>query len=153
MVNRFAGRDDTVMAGCAVADNTHMVKRYLGKDNGAGVADRTILGGWQVIAGKSGTDHAIVTRCTVVNDTCMIIRTGGKGARGMTNATILRGWHVVDRLASCAIDVRTIVTGPAGLYAKVDAGVVEHVPEREASGVVAPAAIVGSDGVGVCFSY
>lgn len=96
MINCFTGRDDAVMAGCAVADNTHMVKRYLGKDNGAGVADRTILCGWQMISGKSGTDDAIVTGCTVADDAGMIIHTGGKGARGMTNTAILRGGHVVD---------------------------------------------------------
>ena len=30
---------------------------------------------------------------------------------------------------------------------------IEHIPNREASGIVAPAAIVGSDGVGDRFSY
>lgn len=141
------------MAGCAVADNIHMVKRRLGKGDRAGVTDRTILCGWQVIVGKSSTDHAIVTRGTVVNDTSMIIHASGKGARGMTNTAILCGWHVVDRLASCAIDVRTIVTGPAGLYAKVDAAVIEHAFQCKGAGVMAPAAIVDSDGVGDWFSY
>ena len=98
------------MAGCAVADNAHMAKRHLGKGNGAGVTDSAILCGWQMVSGKSGTDHAIVTRRTAANDAGMIIHTGSKGARGMTNTTIFGGWHVVDGLASRASDVCTVVT-------------------------------------------
>lgn len=82
----------------------------------------------------------------------MIKHPGGEISRGVANAAVLGGRHVVDRLAACADDARTIVAGRAGLHREVDAGVVEHFREREAPGVMAPAAIVDGDGMSSWFA-
>lgn len=81
----------------------------------------------------------------------MIKHTRGEVSRGVANATVFRGWHVVDRLAARADDARTVVAGCAGLYREVDAGVVKHLPLREAPGVMAPTAIVNSGRMGAGF--
>ena len=111
------------------------------------MAKRAIFGGQYVVTGLACADQTVVTRCAVINDTRMVKHAGGKGARGMTNTTILRGWQVVDGLAACANDARIIVTGGAGLYVEVDAGVIENTLKCKGQGVVTPAAIGGCDGM------
>ena len=147
MINLFAGRGHLVMTECAVAGNARMVKHRLHKDGRTCVAKRTIFGGQQVVTGLACADQTIVTRCAVINDTRMVKHAGGKGARGMTNTTILRGWHVVDGLAARANHACVIVTGCAGLYVEVDAGVIENTLKCKRQGVMTPAAIGGCDGM------
>ena len=117
MFDRLSSADATIMAGCAIAGiDTHVVKCRISKVRGA-MTYGAICCGWQVIYVFTITDHLVVTGFTVINNTGVIIAAGGKGARGVTNTTIFRGWHVVERftartntMAGCAIvhDVRMI---------------------------------------------
>ena len=147
MVNLFAGRGHLVMAEGTVADNARMVKHRLHKGGRTCVAKRTVLGGQQVVSRHACADQTVVTRCAVINDARMVKHAGGKGAWGMTNTTILCGWHVVDGLAARANDALIIVTGCAGLYVEVDAGVVENALKCKSQGVMTPTAIGGRDGM------
>ena len=147
MIHFFAGRGHLVMAEGTVADNARMVKHRLHKGGRTCVAKSAIFGGQYVVTGLACADQTVVTRCAVINDTRMVKHAGGKGARGMTNTTILRGWHVVDGLAARANHACVIVTGCAGLYVEVDAGVIENTLKCKRQGVMTPAAIGGCDGM------
>lgn len=150
MIHRLAGGGDTVMAGCAVADNARVVKRHFGEGGRTGMTHRAILCGGDVSGRQSGTDHAIVTRGTVAHHAGMVIHTGGEGsARGVANTAVFRGGHVVDGFAECG---RIIMTGCTGLYREVDAGVVEDIRKRKAPGVMTPVAIIDGGRMGSRFS-
>ena len=80
----------------------------------------------------------------------MIKHTGGEGAtRGVANAAVFRGRHVIGGFAECG---RVVVTGCARLYCEVDAGVVEDIDQREAPGVMTPVAIIDGGRMGAGFS-
>ena len=152
MVKLFAGSGHFVMAEGAVADNARMVKYHRGKSARTGMTKRAVLCCQQVIGRHACRDQTVVTRRTIVDDTGMIKHTRGKVSGGMANATVFRGWQMVYRFAARADDARTVVAGRAGLYREVDAGVVKHLPLREAPGVMAPTAIVDSGRVGIGFA-
>lgn len=147
MINLFAARGYLVMAEGAVTDNARMVKHRFHKGGRTCVTKSAVLCGQHVITGHACADQTIVTGCAVINDTSMVKHPGGKGARGMTNPTILCGWHVVDGLATRANDARIIVTGCTGLYVEVDAGVIENAFKCKSLGVMTPAAIGSCDGM------
>ena len=64
------------------------------------MAHGAICCSWQVISEFTNTDRIVMARFTVINDTGMIIGAGGKGARAVTNTTILAGRHVVERFTA-----------------------------------------------------
>ena len=99
MTERLACADITVMAGQAVAGIcTCVVKRHTSKFGGV-MANSTILvvgTGRYVIRQFTDTNRVVVACVTATGDTGMVISASGKGARGVTNTTILSGRHVVE---------------------------------------------------------
>ena len=105
------------------------------------MTDGAVIGSLQMINIHSRTDHTIVTRCTAVNNTGMIIYTGNKSTWGMTSATIFSGWHVIEGLSVGGRIGIIIVTGRARLYLEVDDRVIENTFLRESLDHVAQTAI------------
>ena len=98
MTQRLAFADITVMAGQAVAGiGAGVVKRRSSKvgDVMANGAVLVVGTGRYVIRQFTHTDHIVVAGVTATIDTGMVIGTSGKGARGVTNITVLTGRHVV----------------------------------------------------------
>ena len=79
-----------------------MVKRGRGKlRRGMAVGAILVIGiGRYVVNELTHSDHIVVARRAAINDTGVIIGTGSKGARGVTNTTIVNGWHVVRRFTA-----------------------------------------------------
>ena len=88
----------------------------------------------------ANNDHIVMTRFTVTDDTGMIIGASGKGARGVTNTTILGRRHVIARFTAR----RNTVTGCAIVH---DVGMIDECTS-ETIGVMAHATIGGGDRVG-----
>lgn len=103
MTNRLAIADITVMAGQAVAGiRARVIKRHRSKI-GRCMASGAILVvgiGRNVIRQFTYTNIIIVTLVAATSDTGMIITASGKGTRGVTNTTILTGWHVIERFTA-----------------------------------------------------
>ena len=103
MTQRLAFADITVMAGQAVAGiGAGVVKRRSSKVGGV-MANSAVLvvgTGRYVIRQFTHTDHIVVAGVTATIDTGMVIGTSGKGARGVTNTTVLTGRHVVGRFTA-----------------------------------------------------
>ena len=95
MIYTFTRRDDAVMADHAVFNNPRVIKCPAHKSARTDMTNRTILRGRQVIRILTCTDHAIVTRGTIINDTGMIKDASRKSARGVANTTILGGGHMI----------------------------------------------------------
>ena len=142
--NGLAGGYGTVMAGCAVVDDVHMIERRPRKGAGIGMTHRAVLCGGQVILGKSHTDHAVVTACAATCYTVVIKNAGGKSAGSMAVAAIIASRHMVERLTDC---VNSIVAGSAQLVLDTGDGVIETIGPGEGAGVVTHAAIVGDGGM------
>jgi len=110
MIERLSYTDATVMAGRAIAVNTHVVKRRISKV-GDVMANGAILVVWRgryVVQELTHTNSVVVTQVAATIDTGMIISASAKGGRCMAVATILVtgrtrivriGWHV--RIESC----------------------------------------------------
>ena len=100
MFDRLSSTDATIMAGRAITEiDTHVVKRRISKVRDV-MARGAIRSGWQMISEFTNTDRIVMARFTVINDTGMIIAASGKGARAVTNTTVLIGRHVVGRFTA-----------------------------------------------------
>ena len=117
-----------------------------GKDGGA-VTDRTILGGRQMIHMLSYAGPAIVTRRTIIDNTCMIELSGGKSTRDMANAAILTYWNWymgIRQTGRNIIVVARIAPRFASFYYRGVVVVTDQI-EYESSDVMARPAIGGGD--------
>ena len=103
MTNRLTNTDIAIMAGQAVAGIcAGVVKRHSSKVSGV-MANGAVLvvgTGRYVIRQFTDTNRVVMARVTATSNTGMVIGTSGKGARSVTNTTILIGRHVVERFTA-----------------------------------------------------
>ena len=139
MTNRLTHTDITVMAGQAVVGICAVVvKRDSSKVSGV-MANRAVLvvgTGRYVIWQLTDTNCVVVARVTATSDTGMVIGASGKGTRGVTNATIFSGRHVVERFTCRCITM----TGVAPFTHNVRAGMIDE-SANESLGDMAAATI------------
>jgi len=113
----LARADGAVVARRAVVGNARVIENRPGKviefDDVTSSAVLVVWSGRHVIHRLTGTDHIVVTSGATVDDAAVIVDTRGKGARGVTNMTILGSRHVVDRLTKS----RAIASLTMTLYA------------------------------------
>ena len=107
MINSFATADSTVMAGQAVTGIcARVVKHRISKVDGVMTHGAILVtgSGRYMIREFTHTNHIVVARITVSDNTGMVIGTRAKGAQGMAVTTILvtgrtrvvrNGWHVL----------------------------------------------------------
>ena len=81
----------------------------------------------------SCTDHIVVAGFTVINNTCMIIGASAKGARGVTNTTILTGQYVVDWFTASFPSITRVAAGCCTIVH--DAGMVKPGPDEGTGGM------------------
>lgn len=146
MIYRLSGADGTVVTVCAIANHARMVKNCPGKGHCI-VTVRAILvvgSGRDVIDRLTRTDHVVVARGAVSNDTDMIIGAGGKCPRGMANTTIQKRRHVGRMHAACRTRSIGNMTGRTVVH---DTGMI--VSADESIGTVAGAAIGGGRWMGI----
>ena len=101
MTERLAFADIAVMAGKAVAGIcAGMVKHHTGKVGGVMASGAVLIvgTGWYVVGEFTDTNHIIVAGVTATHERSsdMLKGASAKGARAVTNTTILSGRHVVE---------------------------------------------------------
>ena len=93
MTQMLARRNVTVMTQRAITGiDTRVVEYHTGKRHGVMTIDAVLAGriGRYVIQQLANTDHVVVTGCTAVNNTGVIIAARAECTRGMTNLAIVR---------------------------------------------------------------
>ena len=103
MIYRLSGTDATVVTGYAIVNHTRVTEYCPGKGHCI-VTIHAILvvgSGRDVIDRLTRTDHVVVARGAVINDTGMIIGAGGKCPRRMANTTIQKRRHVGRMHTAC----------------------------------------------------
>lgn len=147
MIASFSDTDGTVVTGHTIVNNTRMVKYCPGKGSCTEVTVCAILvigNGRDVIKGFARTDHVVVARGAVINDTDMIIGAGGKCPRRMANTTIQKRRHVGRMHTACRTRSIGNMTGRTVVH---DTGMI--IPADESIGTVAGAAIGGGRWMGI----
>ena len=161
MTERFSFTDVAVMTGQAVAGiSAGVVKSHISEVGSVFMAIGTILSigsRRNVILQFTDTDHIVVARITINDDTGMIIGTSAEGAWSMAMYTVLIvcrtrivriGWHVfIERRGKRFADGSNLrwcwsIVAMAGLAVVYEAGVVKY-GTNETFGVVARVTISG----------
>lgn len=138
MADFFTLREDTVVAGLTIVDDTHMIEGRGFKARGE-VTHAAIFVGWHVVADFPHGDNAVVTDGAVIHDARVIELGTGKGRGVMTNGTILRGGNVIRRF-----DGRRCHAAIVALRAVVnDTRVIEHRSGKTAGHVTHAAILRG----------
>ena len=146
MIYRLSGTDVTIVTGYAIVNHTRVTEYCPGKGHCI-VTIHAILvvgSGRDVIDRLTRTDHVVVARGAVSNDTDMIIGAGGKCPRGMANTTIQKRRHVGRMHAACRTRSIGNMTGRTVVH---DTGMI--VSADESIGTVAGAAIGGGRWMGI----
>ena len=138
MIAGLPDTDITVVTGQAIVNHTHMVEYCPGKGHRSvtGHAILVVGSGRDVIDRLTRTDHVVVARGAVINDTGMIIGAGGKCPRRMANTTIQKRRHVSRVHTACRTRSIGNMTGVTVIH---DTGMI--VSADESIGTVAGAAI------------
>ena len=96
--SRLAYGGRTIMAGCAIAGDVHMIKDRWSKRCG-GMAQMTVLGGWHMVCRRFLTRSilTVVTTFASTGNALVIKHTGGETGGVMTHPAILGGGNVRGR--------------------------------------------------------
>ena len=100
VINGFAHRCHTIVAGRAVAYDTGMAKRRI-EEAAGDVTNTAILGRRYMVDRLTTCSHAIVTGGTVVYYAGMVKYCGGKGGGAMAVGAVRGGGYMRRWFASC----------------------------------------------------